>query len=168
MSPSAGILAAASVTTVVKFGTVRMRAVTPAVPDDFLCDDSDACTADSCDQVDGCSSEPLSCDDSLLCTVDSCDSQVGCSNVPIDCDDGLSCTQEACVGATGQCDGGILVNNCVIDNTCYANGDVNPANECEFCRADLTPDENIIDWSDVADGTSCGVSPQTCQAGVCV
>jgi len=132
------------------------------------CDDFDECTADSCDKVGGCSSEALSCDDSLLCTVDSCDSQTGCSNVPIDCDDGLSCTTEACVAATGQCGGGINVNNCVIDNTCYANSDVNPTNECEFCRADLTPGENIRDWSNVADGTSCGVSPQTCQAGVCL
>jgi len=139
-----------------------------SVPDDFLCDDSDECTADSCDGVDGCSSEPLSCDDSNLCTVDSCDSQTGCSNEQVDCDDGLSCTQEACVGATGQCGGGILVNNCVIDNTCYANDDVNPANECEFCRADGTAGEDIRDWSDVADSTSCNGGSGICSSGVCI
>jgi len=132
------------------------------------CDDMDECTLDTCNQLGGCFIEPRSCDDFNLCTVDSCDSQTGCSNVRIDCDDGLACTTEACVGATGQCGGGINVNNCVIDNTCYANDDVNPANECEFCRADLMPGENILDWSNVADGTSCGAPGQTCQAGDCI
>ncbi len=132
------------------------------------CDDFNQCTTDSCNQLGGCFNQPRSCDDSNLCTVDSCDAQTGCTNDEIDCDDGLACTAEACVGDTGLCEGGILVNNCVIDNTCYANDDVNPANECEFCRADLTPGENIRDWSDVADGTSCNGGSGICSSGVCI
>ena len=115
------------------------------------CDDFNQCTTDSCNQLGGCFNQPRSCDDSNLCTVDSCDAQTGCTNDEINCDDGLACTAEACVADTGLCDGGIFPGNCVIDNTCYANDDVNPANECEFCRADGMAGENILDWSDVAD-----------------
>ena len=148
----------------------------------LFCNDNNVCTFGSCDPNMGCVfTLRTDCDDGLPCTFDGCDSISGCFNQPIpncdptnactvesDCDDGLACTQEACVGATGQCEGGILKNNCVIDNTCYANGDVNPANECEFCRADLMPGENIFDWSNVADGTSCNGGIGVCNSGVCI
>jgi len=144
------------------------------------CNDNNVCTFGSCDMNSGCIFfQRTDCDDFNPCTFDGCDSSSGCFNKPIpncdnsnfcsmnsDCDDGLACTVEGCENL--RCEGGILKNNCVIDNACYANDDVNPANECEFCRADLTPDENILNWSNVADGTSCGAPGQTCQAGICI
>ena len=47
------------------------------------CDDVDACTADSCDQVTGCANNPIDCDDQNVCTADSCDAIAGCLNDPI-------------------------------------------------------------------------------------
>ena len=47
------------------------------------CDDSDVCTIDSCDPIDGCSNTAISCDDSDVCTADACDPITGCSNTPI-------------------------------------------------------------------------------------
>ena len=64
------------------------------------CDDSNACTTDSCDPVSGCQHAPLSgnaCDDSNACTTDSCDPASGCQHAPQ--------TGPAC-GTGGQCDDG--------------------------------------------------------------
>ena len=43
------------------------------------CGDGDACTADSCDPIEGCVHVPLSCDDGNSCTGDSCDRGLGAS-----------------------------------------------------------------------------------------
>ncbi len=63
------------------------------------------------------------------------------------------------------------VNDCVIDGICYAEGDFNPANECEQCL----PDISSSDWSPALKGTACGDptdtecnSPDSCDgAGNC-
>jgi hypothetical protein len=44
------------------------------------------------------------------------------------------------------------INDCVIDGQCYAEDDVNPANECEACRPDLS----TTGWSPRLKGTACG------------
>jgi uncharacterized repeat protein (TIGR01451 family) len=66
----------------------------------IVCDDGDACTADSCEPVNGCRHDPLSCDDGLPCTTDSCDPAVGCVHVALSCDDGNPCTDDGCTGLT--------------------------------------------------------------------
>ena len=77
---------------------------TGAEPD---CDDSNACTADSCDPTTGlCVNIPdVDCDDSSLCTDDSCDPATGvCVNTPnFDCDDTNACTDDSCDPLTGEC-----------------------------------------------------------------
>jgi hypothetical protein len=71
------------------------------------CDDSDACTADSCDEVTNecVNGPPTNCDDSNACTDDSCDPTSGeCVNVDnIDCDDLNVCTDDFCDSDTGEC-----------------------------------------------------------------
>lgn len=65
------------------------------------CDDSDACTNDSCDAIDGCVNDAITCDDTNACTNDSCDSGLGCQFDPITCDDGSMCTQDSCDSGVG-------------------------------------------------------------------
>ena len=65
------------------------------------CDDSDVCTADSCDASTGCSSVAINCDDGQACTEDSCDSLTGCSTVALGCDDSDACTQDGCDATSG-------------------------------------------------------------------
>jgi len=73
-----------------------------------VCDDSDACTVDSCDAVLGCGHVAISCDDGNPCTNDSCDSARQCVHTPnaAPCDDHNLCTLTdvctagACVGST--------------------------------------------------------------------
>lgn len=65
-----------------------------------LCDDGDACTIDDtadCEQ-NGCPTthEPVDCDDSNACTDDTCNPLGGCSNVALVCESGDLCTVSAC------------------------------------------------------------------------
>lgn len=59
------------------------------------CDDSNACTTDTC-AAGVCDHTPVDCDDTNACTADSCDPASGCANAPISCDDGDACTLDAC------------------------------------------------------------------------
>ena len=72
----------------------------PGTPLD--CDDSDACTIDTCDSVLGCQHEDIICDDINLCTTDECVDGL-CVYTPVDCDDGDPCTADSCDPATGDC-----------------------------------------------------------------
>lgn len=64
-----------------------------------------------------------------------------------------------------------LVNDCVIDGTCYAAGELNPTNDCQACVPVLA----TTAWSTLPEGTACGDpaddecdSPDACNAaGVC-
>ena len=47
------------------------------------CDDSDTCTADNCDALNGCSHATVVCNDSIACTTEICDSALGCVFTPI-------------------------------------------------------------------------------------
>jgi hypothetical protein len=65
------------------------------------CDDANACTADSCDPVNGCQHTAVNCNDSNACTVDTCDTAAGCQHTPVGCDDGDLCTTDGCDAASG-------------------------------------------------------------------
>ena len=88
-----------------------------------VCDDGNACTAESCDPATGCENTPecvldTDCDDSDACTVDTCSADGCCVFTPIDvprgCDDGNACTAEGCDPATG-CEN---TPECVVDADC--------------------------------------------------
>ena len=69
------------------------------------CDDGDVCTlSDTCQLGECIGAAMLSCQDSNACTTDSCDPQAGCQFIPVEgqCNDGISCTiGDHCVN--GQC-----------------------------------------------------------------
>jgi hypothetical protein len=120
------------------------------------CNDSNACTVDSCDPAVGCVATPISCDDFNPCTDDSCDPAVGCAhtNNTAACDDGNSCTigdtcnAGACLpGGTTGCDDG---NPCT-DDSCDPSGGCVHTNRTGSCE----------------DGNACTIG-DTCSDGVCV
>lgn len=61
-----------------------------------VCDDSDACTTDAC-QNGQCIFSSLDCDDTDACTSDACSGGI-CSHSPMNCDDNDVCTNDACNG----------------------------------------------------------------------
>jgi hypothetical protein len=89
------------------------------------CDDSVACTADSCDEAnDICVHIALdtACSDGLYCNgVERCDLNLGCQpGVGPSCDDGIGCTTDACNESTDTCDH--TPNNAVCDDGVFCNG----------------------------------------------
>jgi len=91
------------------------------------CNDSNACTADSCDSATGaCVNTTISCNDSNACTADSCDPATGCVNTAISTDDGNACTADSCDPATGVVH---TVISCNDNNACTADS-CNPATGC--------------------------------------
>ena len=92
------------------------------VPDGTGCDDGTICTTgDEC-SLGVCTGPPLNCDDSNDCTTDSCDPINGCQSISVPdgnaCSDGSLCTIGdsclfgLCIG-TDQCDDG---NDCTADS----------------------------------------------------
>ncbi|MBI2989785.1 MAG: hypothetical protein HYY51_01160 [Candidatus Magasanikbacteria bacterium] len=82
------------------------------------CDDQNACTKDSCDNVKGCEYEQVNCDNADLCDgIETCDSGKGCQNgSPLVCDDGNECTGvETCEPEKG-CAAGLPVPSCCTEN----------------------------------------------------
>ena len=114
-----------------------------------LCNDSNPCTQDQCDESTGlCVHPPVSCEDGNSCTGDSCDPATGncvrtftggacndgdfcttpdacangnCTGPPRDCDDGVACTANICDRTLGLCDNSIPIPGACDDgNPCTA------------------------------------------------
>ena len=119
----------------------------------MVCDDGDACTADSCaagrcrhapiscvagdacteahcDPAVGCVFSPISCpdDDGDACTAAACDPAVGCVSLPRSCDDDDVCTTDTCDPATGCVHTPIV---CDDGDPCTVNG-CDPVTGCTF------------------------------------
>jgi len=116
------------------------------------CDDSNACTDDSCDVVNGCQHAPKTCSAVTdPCTLDlGCDSTTGaCVTAPKTCDDGIICTIDKCTaGVCSNIPNDLLCNStdpCVNASVCSV-----ASNGCA-----LTP-------QDCGAGTFC--KPETCIA----
>jgi len=77
------------------------------ITDGDVCDDDDACTADTCKVKDGkCEHVQLAdCNDGDQCNTDSCNPKTGkCEHgAGADCDDKNGCTKDSCDTKTGKC-----------------------------------------------------------------
>ena len=127
----------------------------PGTP--LVCNDSNACTVDSCIPASGCSfvnRPPDFCDDDNACTDDLCVPATGCTNTqkpPDFCDDSNECTVDICVPATGCSNTQQPPDFCDDDNECTT--DIcDPATGCEntqvppdFCDDDSTCTADICD-----------------------
>jgi len=155
-------------------------------PGNFSCDDSNVCTADSCDAQAGCghakldgtacldankcngdevcktgvcsAGTALNCNDNNACTTDSCSALNGCANTKLN---GTKCEDaNKCNGVemcvTGACTAGTPLN-CDDGNPC-TNDDCDPAGGCT--HSPVTPGTKCED-GDVCNGISA------CQGTVC-
>jgi hypothetical protein len=184
-----------------------------------LCNDGNACTVDAgtfdpATKRCVCSPTPVDCDDSNTCTADSCNPATGCVNTPVAglaCDDGNTCTTAEACNAEGQCGGGTQVPGCCVTdnqcdqsnqcapqacegNTCVTQPVVCPGDACSVAACDPATGCTSVprDCNDanpcttdscnpvtgcvntpIANGTSCGDGnvcngAETCQEGACV
>jgi alpha-tubulin suppressor-like RCC1 family protein len=147
-----------------------------------VCDDGQACTADSCDPTKGCVSLPkggtcsdgdactagdvcsggaclpgqaTDCDDNNPCTTDNCDTKLGCVSAAngLPCSDGDACTNgDGC--KNGGCVGPVKVG-CDDGNLCTADS-CQPAKGCVHLGA----------AGPCSDSDACTQS-DTCSAGTC-
>lgn len=121
------------------------------------CDDSDVCTVDACDPVEGCTSTSIAhlCQDDNPCTDETCDPEQGCV-YPFNtdpCNDGNACTEaDTCTG--GACLGAPVVLD--HSNLCAAVS-CDPVTGVAVVFTDLPCD----------DGNACTVGDQ-CANGGCV
>ncbi len=125
----------------------------------LVCNDSDLCTADSCNTATGCIFAPVTCDDGNVCTVDSCAAATGCVFAPGN-------GGAVCRGATGVCDVADLCDG--VTAACPdakstavcrpATGDCDVADSCNGidndCPADLV----------AGAGTACRAAAGVCDA----
>ncbi|MRG92500.1 putative metal-binding motif-containing protein [Polyangium spumosum] len=100
--------------------------------DDAQCDDTIACTVDTCDLALGrCRHSPDdgACQDGFYCDgVERCEPKLGClPGAPVACSDGDVCTIDTCVESTGACTHVLrdADGDGTADGHCVANGDCN-------------------------------------------
>jgi len=124
---------------------------------DASCDDSDMCTlGDKCQEGECLPGKELDCDDGNLCTNDSCNQVVGCvhTNNSNECDDFDPCTVD------DYCAGGVCIGSegldCSDDNSC-TDDYCTPMAGCSH-----TPNAIACD-----DGNVCTVG-DACKGGACV
>ncbi len=123
------------------------------------CNDANACTDDSCNGSQLCvhvNDDSNNPNDGLFCN----GLETGCSagqviiqpgSVP-NCNDNVSCTTDSCNEATDQCDHIVPPATCAISGTCYANGTINPTNDCQICQSS----SSTTAWTSRPVGTACG------------
>lgn len=168
-----------------------MRACNPPGP--INCNDSNACTTDSCDLATGlCKNEPhvgQPCSDDNACTgTDQCNASGQCAGTPLvgcclkdaDCNDDQACTTDTCNLATKTCTN--TAKNCDDGNACTVDACdpvggacVHPPKDCDDnnpCTADACDASGACVHTTVAAGTSCSDGDacngaETCQSGVC-
>jgi hypothetical protein len=138
---------------------------------DANCNDSNACTIDTC-SLGVCNFRPIAgcrscsanadCSDGDACTTDTCGSLGTCqASVPVSCDDGNACTADSCNSFLGcqhtsaSCDDG----NACTDDSCVA-GNCQHVNNTASCT-----DGNLCTTGDVCAGGACAGTPVSCPGG---
>ncbi len=104
--------------------TMTEIAYIPKCTFDSDCDDSNNCTVEKCNPIDGCSHQYIDgccngstlCNDENYCTVDSCVEGV-CQYVDLNCDDGNICTLDQCNPQVG-CQHPFALVECDDGNAC--------------------------------------------------
>ncbi len=123
------------------------------------CDDSDVCTADSCDpatgdcvhtNIQGCCYTSADCDDNNLCTDDVCNTQNQCVNTNNndDCGTCAKCSSGSCIADLTQDDDCGFCEKCTDKFTCgYQSTTEDVKNECalEDCSTGFCDGEGSCD-----------------------
>ena len=131
-----------------------------------VCDDKNACTADSCDAKTGkcvnAAKTGSPCSDGNKCTLsDACTAAGKCKGKAKNCDDGNACTNESCDAKTGACSNKPATgktcsdgNKCTQTDTCDAAGKCVGTNPVK-----CTGDQCSNGTCNPADG-KCGKQPK--------
>jgi hypothetical protein len=133
------------------------------IPVDDVTDDADAVdttTPPACTEGDPC-------DDGNPCTVgDICVDAVCKGTVVAACDDTFDCTADACSTAT-ECTHVVKPGWCLVGESCYEDGEVDPANACMGCVSALAGDHFLADDTlPCTDGNGCTMGDR-CLGGIC-
>ncbi len=151
------------------------------------CDDSNACTNDSCDPITGCShvNNKATCSDGDACTTDDFCGNGKCTpGTPKYCDDGNLCTADLCDKVTGKCvitpiSGGDCDdgNPCTLNDLCQNGlcqlGSLKDCDDAVTCTADsCDPVTGKCAFAKLPDGTGCDdgnlcTQNDTCKTGIC-
>ncbi len=157
------------------------------------CNDSNPCTADSCDEgTDSCLNNPVplngsACSDGLFCTIgETCNAGTCGGGTPNSCSDSNPCTADSCNESTDSClNDPVPLNGsacsdglfCTIGETCNAGacGGGSPnCNDSNPCTSDSCDEGNDacandpvpLNGSNCSDGLFCTIG-ETCNAGTC-
>ena len=125
----------------------------------ILCDDSNPCTSNGCNQKTGCvftATPNAPCDDGNKCTTGDICQQSVCAAKPVPCDDGNTCTKDVCSKATGAC-------TFTPYNDTYKCDDGDPCTTADSClAAKCTGLINACDDSDPCTVDSCDPKDGKC------
>ncbi len=92
-----------------------------------FCNDFDSCTVNDMCSEGECVGQEYNCLDSVECTLDLCDGSGGCSNP-------------------------LAPNACLIDGTCYWQGEPRPGIPCQACVPDPLNPDSQYEWTDLNPG----------------
>lgn len=120
------------------------------IPGQVSCDDSNPCTADSCNALQGCLHVPAegACSDNDACTNNDLCVGTKCTGSAIDCNDANLCTDDSCSLATGKCVHQPNSAGCDDGNAC-TNSDKCSTGQCNGALVDCS--DGVTCTSDVCD-----------------
>jgi hypothetical protein len=124
-------------------GAETCDALLDCQPGTFPCDDSVACTDDSCDDLaDSCTHLPndANCDNGLYCDgAETCDALLDCQPGFDPCDDGIDCTVDSCDEPTTSCTS--TPNDAFCDNGVFCDGaeTCDPLLDCQLSSDPCAP-----------------------------
>ncbi|MEC9072414.1 MAG: hypothetical protein VX938_08555, partial [Myxococcota bacterium] len=150
------------------------------VPDGDPCDDGLECTEDTCLAgtcqgipadghclIEGACYADGETQDGNLCATCQPAVTAGAWTLLADgtgCEDGYDCTEDTCVN--GECEHKLMETACVLDGTCYYDGDTKPGDACMSCQPALA--QIVFSAVDCDDGDPCTVDSCNGDAGGCV
>ncbi len=105
------------------------------------------------------------CDDGDACTSGDYCSGGECVGTSYSCNDELACTADACRG-DGFCDHLTLAGWCVIEDTCWSDGQTPAGNPCLVCDSSQKQDSWSFTAADCSDNNECTVD-DICASGSC-
>ncbi len=118
------------------------------------CDDSNVCNGSETCNAWTCESwVTLDCDDSVACTIDTCDTQDGCQHTTDDseCDNGLFCDGAETCDITNGCEVG--TDPCGVNETCNEVDNICEGTWCSF-NSDCD-DSNVCNGTETCNAGEC-------------
>jgi hypothetical protein len=107
-----------------------------------LCDDTNACTTDACDENEQCVHDAVDCNDGSSCTADSCDPLAGCLNEPLKGDVCLVSDENPCTEPEGTCSAAGACEPTLIEGCCLTDAECDDGNLCD--GADFCVDNSCV------------------------